>query len=81
MKKKISKLQIFRTIVQIGFLIFYPGLFILTFSQLGNIYSMMLKGKFNFIQAFPTITAAVTFLTLTLVLGRFLWMVMYFWCN
>ncbi|MDP4178673.1 MAG: 4Fe-4S binding protein [Bacillota bacterium] len=71
MKKKISKLQIFRTIVQIGFLIFYPGLFILTFSQLSNIYSMMLKGKFNFIQAFPTITAAATFLTLTLVLGRF----------
>lgn len=71
MTKKMPKLQIFRTIVQIGFLIFYPGLFILTFSQLGNIYSMMLKGNFNFTQAFPTITASVTFLTLTLVLGRF----------
>lgn len=71
MKTKIKKLQLFRIIVQIAFLVLYPGLFILSFNQLGNIYSSLIKGNFNFIQAFPTITAAVTFIILTLVLGRF----------
>lgn len=71
MKKKIAKLQIFRIMIQIAFLIFYPGLFILTFSQLGKVYSMLIKGNFNFIEAFGGITAAITFILLTLILGRF----------
>lgn len=71
MKKKIAKLQIFRIAIQIIFLILLPGLFTLTFSQLGKIYSMIIRGQFNFVQAFPSIVAAITIILITIIFGRF----------
>lgn len=71
MKKKISMIQIFRFFTQVIFLIFLPGLFTLTFSELKTVYLMVLKGDFNFIQAFPRLIAAAAIIPITILLGRF----------
>lgn len=71
MNKKVSKFQIFRTAVQIAFLILLPGLFTLTFSQLGRLYSLIIKGNFSLSQAFPQIITAVTVIAVTIFFGRF----------
>lgn len=68
---KIKKIQIVRFITQVIFLIFLPGLFTLAFSQLGQIYSMILKGNFSLIQSWPRLIAVLTTIPLTLILGRF----------
>ncbi|AKN31106.1 FMN-binding protein [Clostridium carboxidivorans P7] len=71
MKKKISKLQILRTIVQIICLIVLPGLFTLSFSEIGKLYSMIIKGNFNLVQALPGLTAAIAVVPITILFGRF----------
>jgi len=71
MKKRISEIQIFRHITQIVFFILLPGLFALAFSQVKLIYNMILKGNFNFIQAFPRLIAAVAIIPITIFFGRF----------
>jgi len=43
----------------------------MAFSELKGIYQMILKGNFNFIQAFPGIFELVTVLLMTILLGRF----------
>ena len=69
--KRIPIVQIFRAFVQIAFLFLLPGLFTLTFSQLGQIYSMIIHGKFNFLQEFPNLVTVLTIFVLTIVLSRF----------
>lgn len=71
MKKKISEIQIFRHITQIAFFILLPGLFALAFGQVKLIYTMILKGDFNFIQAFPRIIVLVAIIPITIFFGRF----------
>ena len=71
MKKKVSEIQIFRHITQIAFFILLPGLFALAFGQVKLIYTMLLKGDFNFIQAFPRLIAAVAIIPITIFFGRF----------
>jgi len=71
MIKKIKKIQIFRHIVQLVMFILSPGLFILAFSELKSIYTMIIKGKFNFITAFPSLIEFTTVIIITIVLGRF----------
>jgi len=71
MKHKISKIQIFRRIIQIAFFILLPSLYYLVFSQLKVIYGMILKGDFNFIQSFPKLIAALVILPITIFFGRF----------
>jgi len=71
MKKKISEIQIFRHITQIAFFILLPDLFALAFGQVKLIYTMILKGNFNFIQAFPQLIAAVAIIPITIFFGRF----------
>ncbi|MDV3426189.1 MAG: FMN-binding protein [Bacillota bacterium] len=71
MTKKINKIQIFRHLVQIILFFLLPGLYIMAFSELKGVYQMILKGNFNFIQAFPGIFELVTILFITIVLGRF----------
>ncbi|AWI05594.1 4Fe-4S binding protein [Clostridium drakei] len=71
MKKKISKLQILRTIVQVICLIVLPGLFTLSFSEIGKLYSMIIKGNFNLVQALPGLTAAIAVVPITILFGRF----------
>lgn len=71
MTKKISKIQIFRHLVQIILFFLLPGLYIMAFSELKGVYQMILKGNFNFVQAFPGIFELVTILFMTILLGRF----------
>jgi polyferredoxin len=71
MKKKISKLQILRGITQIISLIILPGLFTLSFSEIGKVYSMIIKGEFNLAQALPNLTAAAAIIPITIIFGRF----------
>lgn len=69
--KKINKMQITRVSVQVISLIFIPGLFTLAFSQLGQIYSMIIKGNFNLIQSWPKLVTIFTTIPVTMILGRF----------
>ena len=71
MKKKISEIQIYRHITQSVFFILLPGLFALAFGQVKLIYTMLLKGDFNFIQAFPRLIASVAIIPITIFFGRF----------
>lgn len=71
MKKKIRKVQVARLVVQIISLILIPGIFTLTFSELGQIYNMIAKGNFNFIQMFPSLIEVLTVIPITILLGRF----------
>lgn len=71
MAKKINKIQIFRHLVQIILFFLLPGLYIMAFNELKSIYQMILKGNFNFIQAFPGIFELITILFITILLGRF----------
>jgi polyferredoxin len=69
--KKFSKLQISRFITQIVFLVLFPGLFTLTFSEVKEIYTMVLNGNFNFIEAFPKLIEVLALIPLTIIFGRF----------
>lgn len=69
--KKIPKLQIFRTIIQIVFLILLPGLFTMTFTEIGKIYTMLIKGNFNIVQVLPKMIEILTIVPITIILGRF----------
>lgn len=71
MKKKIKKIQIFRLTTQLILFILSPGLFILAFSGFKSIYEMIIKGDFNFINAFPSLIEFLTAIIITIVLGRF----------
>ncbi|MCB2313523.1 4Fe-4S binding protein [Clostridium tagluense] len=71
MKKKIKKIQIFRLIIQLILFVLSPGLFILAFSGFKSIYQMIIKGDFNFLQAFPSLVEFTTVIIITIVLGRF----------
>lgn len=71
MQKKIKKIQIFRHIIQIAALVLSPGLFILTLGEMKKIYEMIINGKFNFIQAFPSLLEFTTVIFITILLGRF----------
>ena len=71
MDKRISKLQIFRFITQVVFLILFPGLFALTFSGLKQFYIMIIKGDFNFVKLIPQLIEAIAIIPLTILLGRF----------
>jgi len=71
MTKKISKIQIFRHLIQIILFFLLPGLYIMAFSEIKSVYQMILKGNFNFVQAFPSIFELVTILFMTILLGRF----------
>ncbi|MBU3100468.1 MULTISPECIES: FMN-binding protein [Clostridium] len=71
MVKKIKKIQIFRHIIQLIMFVLSPGLFILAFSELKSIYTMIIKGNFNFITAFPTLIEFTTVIIVTIFFGRF----------
>ncbi|MBX4263355.1 FMN-binding protein [Clostridium estertheticum] len=71
MLKKIKKIQIFRHIIQLIMFVLSPGLFILAFSELKSIYTMIIKGNFNFITAIPSLIEFTTAIIITILLGRF----------
>lgn len=71
MKNKISKLQIARFISQTIFLFLLPGLFTLSFNEIGKLYSSILKGNFNFVTSLPYLTTMLVTIVITIVFGRF----------
>lgn len=71
MKKNIMLMQIVRNIVQLVFLIIFPGLFVLTFSEIKQIYQMVIRGNFNFYSSFPHLIEAIAIVIFTILLGRF----------
>lgn len=71
MSRKISKLQIFRRLIQVVFFFLFSGLYALTFSQIKQIYQMIVNGNFNFLNALPQFIEVLTLIPLTIIFGRF----------
>lgn len=71
MKKKISIIQIIRHAVQLVLFFLLPGLYAMAFSELKEVYQMILKGNFNFIQVLPDFVELLTVIFATIILGRF----------
>lgn len=70
MKKKF-KLQYLRILCQIFFFIFYPGLFALSFAQMGNVVSVLVTGKANKELILINILLGIILIGLSIVFGRF----------
>ncbi|OPJ62750.1 FMN-binding protein [Clostridium oryzae] len=71
MNKKIHKIQVFRLVVQLLFLFLFPGLFSLTFHEIGQIYKALINGSFSIKEQYANIIEAVAFIPLTILFGRF----------
>lgn len=71
MKKKIHKLQIIRHTIQLLLFFLLPGLYTLTFSELGKLYKMIISGNLNFISFFTSSVELTTVIVLTVLFGRF----------
>ena len=71
MAKKIKKIQIARHIVQLILFFLLPGIYIMAFSELKTIFQMLIKGNFNFIQAFPQLLEFSICILFTIFVGRF----------
>ncbi|MGL5575003.1 MAG: 4Fe-4S binding protein [Sarcina sp.] len=65
------KIKYLRTIFQILFYILYPGLFALTFSQIGSLIFKLTHTSGNFYSLILTILTALILLIMTAFLGRF----------
>ena len=70
-KKKISKMQVFRFIVQLIFFIFLPGLYANAFLGIKVVYQGILAGTFYFADDFPSLISAIAIFPITILLGRF----------
>lgn len=68
--RKLNKLQLFRYFSQAIFLIFLPGLFTLIFSELKQIYGVVLTGNFNFLKILPNMIEVIAIIPITILLGR-----------
>ena len=71
MLNKIKKIQIARHLVQIISAFLFPGLYVLAFSELKTVHTMITSGNFNFISAFPSLIELITVIFTTIILGRF----------
>lgn len=71
MKNKISKLQIALFVSQTIFLFLLPGLFTLSFNEIGKLYSSIIKGNFNFVTSLPYLTTMLVTIVITIIFGRF----------
>ena len=70
MAKKIKKSQILRHVIQLILFLTLPGLYAMTFSEVKTVYQMIIGGKFDFIQAFPSLVEFTAVMLLTIVMGR-----------
>ena len=70
MNKKIKKSQILRHVIQLILFLTLPGLYAMTFSEVKTVYQMIIGGKFDFIQAFPSLVEFTAVMLLTIVMGR-----------
>ncbi|OOM82226.1 putative electron transport protein YccM [Clostridium puniceum] len=70
MNKKIKKSQVLRHVIQFILFLTLPGLYAMTFSEVKTVYQIIIKGNFNFIQAFPSLVEFTAVMVLTIVMGR-----------
>ncbi|KMT23236.1 FMN-binding protein [Clostridium cylindrosporum] len=68
---KIQKIKIMRHIIQVIFLILFPGLITLAFSELKQIYLMIINGNFNIYNEFPILIEVLAIVPITIIFGRF----------
>ena len=70
MKKlsKTTKMKIYRTIIQVMFFVFLPGLITLAFSQVKELYTDIINGTYNLI--IPNCIVLITLSFLTVIAGR-----------
>lgn len=71
MKKKLNKVQIIRHLVQLGFFFILPGLYIMAFSELKELYKMIIGGSFNLIEVLPSFIQLTAIFLTTIIIGRF----------
>lgn len=70
-KKKISKMQFFRFIIQILFFITLPGLYANAFFGIKVVYQGLINGTFYFADDFTSLISAIAIFPITILLGRF----------
>lgn len=70
-KRKISKNQIIRRLIQIAAFLLMPGLFISTFSAIKSIYTALIGGTFAFSTLSYDILLLVAVIPITVLMGRF----------
>lgn len=70
-KQKVSKVQIIRYMVQLISLVLFPGLFILTYSNIKSLYIAIITGSFSIQGMIPVVLNLVTIIGITIILGRF----------
>lgn len=68
--KKINKIQIFRLVTQIAFLILFPGLITLTFSEIGQVVKTVVSGG-SIGAILPGLIELVIVIPFTIIVGRF----------
>ncbi|MEG1132667.1 MAG: 4Fe-4S binding protein, partial [Romboutsia sp.] len=68
--KNISKIQILRIIVQILSLIIIPGIFVVTLSEIKEIYISIIHGKFD-ITTILNMIELIAIIPITVIIGRF----------
>ena len=71
MKVKFKLLAVLRFIVQAISLVFLPGIFIMVFSGMKQIYVALINGDFSLFTLYPQLIAAITVIPFTMLLGRF----------
>jgi len=69
--KKISKLNIFRRLVQIAAFILIPGLFISTFAAIKDVYIALIEGTFGFSTLSYQLCILIATIPITILMGRF----------
>ena len=69
--KKLSKIQIFRRVVQIAAFILLPGLFIFVFSAFKDVYMAIIGGSFSFSALSGQLLVLLAVIPITVFMGRF----------
>jgi polyferredoxin len=69
--RRLSKVQVIRTVVQVLCFIFLPGLFASTFSSIKDIYISIINQSFSFTAYWPELSIILVTLPATTLLGRF----------
>jgi polyferredoxin len=71
MQGKIKSISILRRVSQVAAFLLFPGLFILMFSAIKDVYVALLNGVFSFADFMPQILLLIAMIIVTLVWGRF----------
>ncbi len=70
-KRKISPVQVIRTVIQLIAFILIPGFFITVFSAIGSIFTSIIGGTFEFSEQMANIFMLLAVFLITFIWGRF----------